>query len=136
MEGTLSRNFTSDNVTPVCFSIMAAIIDARRHPLGCCLSGFRQHFARGQNFSCGLEDISRYYRDYVQLMAHVDAVLPGRAYRVFYESTIESAELEVRRVLDCCGLDSRSDACGPRRTNEPCAPRVQSRYGSRFSRTA
>ena len=26
----------------------AKIIDARRHPLGCCFSCFKQHFARGQ----------------------------------------------------------------------------------------
>jgi predicted Zn-dependent protease len=82
----------------------AVIIDARRHPLGCCLSGFKQHFARGQNFSYALEDIGRYYRDYVELMAHVDAVLPGRVYRVFYEALIEDAEAQVRRLLDHCGL--------------------------------
>ena len=29
----------------------AKIIDARRHPLGCCMSNFRQHFARGQDFT-------------------------------------------------------------------------------------
>ena len=55
----------------------AKIIDARRHPLGCCFSGFKQHFARGQNFSYGLDDIGRYYRDYVELMAQLDSVLPG-----------------------------------------------------------
>ena len=58
----------------------AKIIDARRHPLGCCFSGFKQHFARGQSFTYGLEDIGRYYRDYVELMAHFDAVLPGRVH--------------------------------------------------------
>src|SRR5665213_3599435 len=55
----------------------ATIIDARRHPLGCCLSGYKQHFARGQAFTYDLADIGRYYRDYVALMAHIDAVLPG-----------------------------------------------------------
>jgi len=82
----------------------ATIIDARRHPLGCCFSGFKQQFARGQNFSYGLEDIGRYYRDYVELMAHFDTVLPGRVHRVFYESTIEDTESEVRRLLAHCGL--------------------------------
>jgi predicted Zn-dependent protease len=82
----------------------ARIVDARRHPLGCCLSGFKQHFARGQNFTYGLEDLGRYYRDYVELMAHVDAVLPGRVHRVFYEQVIEDTETEVRRLLDYCGL--------------------------------
>jgi tetratricopeptide (TPR) repeat protein len=82
----------------------AKVIDARRHPLGCCLSGFKQHFARGQSFSYDLGDIGRYYRDYVELMAHVDAVLPGRVHRVFYESMVENTETEVRRLLDYCGL--------------------------------
>ncbi len=82
----------------------ARIIDARRHPLGCCFSGFKQHFARGQNFAYDLADVGRYYRDYVDLMAHVDVVLPGRVHRVFYESMIEHTEMEVRRLLDYCGL--------------------------------
>jgi hypothetical protein len=82
----------------------ARIIDARRHPLGCCFSGFKQHFARGQTFSYGLEDIGRYYADYVELMAHFDAVLPGRVHRVIYESMIEDPEREIRALLAYCGL--------------------------------
>jgi hypothetical protein len=82
----------------------ARIIDARRHPLGCCFSGFKQHFARGQNFSYSLEDIGRYYRDYVQLMAHVDDVLPGRVHRVIYEQMVSDTEAEVRRLLEYCQL--------------------------------
>ena len=82
----------------------AKIIDARRHPMGCCFSGFKQHFARGQNFSYGLEDIGRYYADYVELMAHFDAVLPGRVHRVIYESMIEDPETQIRALLDYCGL--------------------------------
>jgi hypothetical protein len=82
----------------------AKIIDARRHPLGCCWSGFKQHFARGQHFSYSLTDIGRYYRDYVELLAHFDGVLPGRVHRIFYENMVEDTENEVRRVLDYCGL--------------------------------
>ncbi|HQY55914.1 MAG TPA: sulfotransferase, partial [Dokdonella sp.] len=82
----------------------ARIIDARRHPLACCFSAFKQHFARGQSFTYGLEDIGRYYHDYVALMAHFDAVLPGRVHRVIYERMIEDTEGEVRRLLDYCGL--------------------------------
>jgi tetratricopeptide (TPR) repeat protein len=82
----------------------ARIIDARRHPLACCFSGFKQHFARGQNFSYSLEEIGRYYRDYVELMAHFDAVLPGRVHRVFYEALVDDTEAEVRRLLGYCGL--------------------------------
>ena len=82
----------------------AKIIDARRHPLGCCLSTFKQHFARGQNFTYSLTDVGRYYADYVALMAHFDAVLPGRVHRVIYERMVEDTEAEVRRLLDYCGL--------------------------------
>jgi tetratricopeptide (TPR) repeat protein len=82
----------------------AKIIDARRHPLGCCFSVFKQHFARGQHFSYDLADIGRYYRDYVDLMAHFDAVLPGRVHRVHYETLVENTESEVRALLDYCGL--------------------------------
>jgi Flp pilus assembly protein TadD len=82
----------------------ARIIDARRHPLACCFSGFKQHFARGQSFSYSLDDLGRYYRDYVALMAHFDAVLPGRIHRVIYERMVEDTEGEVRRLLDYCGL--------------------------------
>ncbi|MEO8777671.1 MAG: sulfotransferase [Rhodanobacter sp.] len=82
----------------------ATIIDARRHPLACGFSIFKQHFARGQGFSYSLDDIGRYYRDYVALMAHFDEVLPGRVHRVIYEHLVEDTEGEVRRLLDHCGL--------------------------------
>jgi tetratricopeptide (TPR) repeat protein len=82
----------------------AKIVDARRHPLGCCLSGFKQHFARGQAFTYDLGELGRYYRDYVELMAHMDDVLPGRVHRVLYENMVEDTEAEVRRLLDYCGL--------------------------------
>ena len=88
----------------------AKIIDARRHPLGCCMSNFRQHFARGQDFTYDLEDLGHYYSDYVRLMAHMDAVIPGRVHRVIYERMIEDTEAEVRALLAYCGL-SFEPAC-------------------------
>jgi tetratricopeptide (TPR) repeat protein len=88
----------------------ARIVDARRHPLGCCFSNFKQHFARGQRFTYGLDDLGRYYHDYVELMAHFDTVLPGRIHRVIYERLVEDTEAEIRRLLDYCGLPFE-DAC-------------------------
>ncbi|MEA3011628.1 MAG: hypothetical protein QOD42_173 [Sphingomonadales bacterium] len=82
----------------------AKIVDARRHPLGCCFSNFKQHFARGQGFSYDLAELGRYYADYVALMAHFDAVQPGRVHRLLYEAMIEDPESEVRRLLDYLGL--------------------------------
>jgi len=82
----------------------AKIVDARRHPLSCCFSNFKQHFARGQGFTYALEDMGAYYRDYVRLMAHLDRAAPGVVHRVIYEHMVEDTEAEVRALLGACGL--------------------------------
>jgi tetratricopeptide (TPR) repeat protein len=82
----------------------AIIIDARRHPMDCCLSLYKQHFAKGQAFSYDLNDLGRYYRGYLSLMDHWDAVLPGKVVRVQHEALVRDPELEIRRLLDQCGL--------------------------------
>jgi len=82
----------------------AKIIDARRHPMACCFSGFKQHFAEGQEFTYGLENIGTYYRDYVHLMDHWDKVLPGEILRVQYEDVVADTEAQVRRILEYLGL--------------------------------
>jgi hypothetical protein len=87
----------------------ARIIDARRHPMACCFSGFKQQFAEGHRYSYSLEDLGRYYRDYVDLMTHFDAIGPGRVHRVIYERMIEDTETEVRRLLAYCGLEFEGD---------------------------
>jgi predicted Zn-dependent protease len=83
----------------------AKIIDARREPMACCFSNFKQLFASGQQFTYSLEDIGRYYALYVRLMDHWDAVLPGRVLRVQHEDVIDDLEGNVRRILDYCGLE-------------------------------
>lgn len=88
----------------------AKIIDARRHPMACCFSNYKQLFAEGQEFSYDFDDIAQYYSDYVDLMKHWDDVLPGHILRVHYEHVVEDLEGQVRRVLDFCGLPFES-AC-------------------------
>jgi tetratricopeptide (TPR) repeat protein len=82
----------------------ARIVDARRHPMACCFSAFKQNFAQGQRYSYSLEHLARYYRDYVDLMAHFDDVAPGAIHRVIYESLVEDPAGETRRLLTFCGL--------------------------------
>ncbi|MDI1295564.1 MAG: sulfotransferase, partial [bacterium] len=82
----------------------AKIIDARRNPLSCCFSGWKQHFARGQAFTYDLTDIGRYYRDYVELMAAYDAAAPGAVYRVIYEDMVGHTESQIRKLLDYLSL--------------------------------
>ena len=83
----------------------AKIIDARRHPMACGFSGYKQLFAEGQEFTYDLTDLGQYYRDYVELMDHWDRVLPGKVLRVQYEEVVGDLETQVRRILDHCGLE-------------------------------
>jgi tetratricopeptide (TPR) repeat protein len=82
----------------------AKIIDTRREPMACCFGNLKQLFAHGQEFAYSVEDIARYYRTYLELMRHWDAVLPGRVLRVHYEDVVADLEGNVRRLLDYCGL--------------------------------
>jgi tetratricopeptide (TPR) repeat protein len=86
------------------------IVDARRHPLDCGFSNFKQHFARGQSFSYDLAHIGQFYADYVRMMAHLDVVQPGKIHRVIHERLVENPEAEVRALLAYCGL-KWEDAC-------------------------
>jgi tetratricopeptide (TPR) repeat protein len=82
----------------------AKVIDARRHPLGTGLAIFKHYFADAYSFAFDLSDIGRYYRNYVELMAHFDAVQPGRVHRLFYENMVANPEQEIRKLLEYCGL--------------------------------
>jgi len=83
----------------------AKIIDARREPMACCFGNLKQLFASGQEFAYSVEDIARYYRTYLELMRHWDAVLPGRVLRVQHEDVVDDLEGNVRRLLDYCELE-------------------------------
>ena len=82
----------------------AKIIDARREPMACCFSNLKQLFAQGQEFTYSEDDIARYYRTYLELMAHWDEALPGRVLRVHHEDVVDDLDGSVRRILDYCGL--------------------------------
>ncbi len=88
----------------------ATIIDARRHPMDCCFSNFKQHFAEGQTFSYDLRDLGGYYRCYLSLLDHWDAVLPRSVLHVQYEELVRDPEAGIRRLLEQCSLPFE-DAC-------------------------
>jgi outer membrane receptor protein involved in Fe transport/tetratricopeptide (TPR) repeat protein len=82
----------------------ATIIDVRRHPMDACFSCFKQHFAAGQAFSYDLEGLGHYYRQYLGLMDHWDAVLPGKVLHLTYEDLVRAPEEAIRLLLAHCGL--------------------------------
>jgi hypothetical protein len=83
----------------------ARIIDARRAPMACCFSNFKQLFANGQEFTYAISDIARYYRTYLELMRHWNRALPGRILCVYHEDVVDDLEGSVRRLLEFCGLE-------------------------------
>ena len=97
----------------------ARIIDARRTAMACCFSNFKQHFARGQTFAYSLEDLGSYYRDYVRLMAHLDAAMPGVIHRVQHEDLLNDPEGEILRMLDFLGLPFDERCLRPHENNRP-----------------
>ena len=107
----------------------AKIIDARRDPLSCCFSGFKQLFASGQEFTYGLHEIGTYYQDYIELMSHWDTVLPGKVLRVQYDDVVNDLENEVHRILDYCELDFEKSCVefhqNPRAVRTPSAEQVR-----------
>ena len=80
----------------------ARIIDARRDAMATCFSCYKQHFARGQEFTYDLGELGGYYADYLRLMAHYDRVLPGAVHRVEHERLLDDLDGEVRAMLIYC----------------------------------
>jgi tetratricopeptide (TPR) repeat protein len=101
-------NFASLGLIHLMFP-RAAIIDSRRHPMACAFACYKQLFNPGMNFAYDLSELGRYYRDYVELMNHIEAVLPGRVYRLHYERLVTDTESEVRRLLEHCRLPFESE---------------------------
>jgi len=97
----------------------ATIIDVRRHPMDSCFSTYKQHFAEGQSFSYDLEDLGRYYRCYLSLMDHWEAVLPGKVLQVRYEALVSDPENSIRRLLEHCGLDFEPGCLAFHETKRP-----------------
>jgi tetratricopeptide (TPR) repeat protein len=97
----------------------AIVIDVRRHPMDSCFSTYKQHFAEGQSFSYDLDDLGRYYRCYLSLMDHWDAVLPGKVLHLQYEHLVRDPETNIRRLLTHCGLDFEPGCLAFHETKRP-----------------
>jgi tetratricopeptide (TPR) repeat protein len=82
----------------------ARIVDARRHPMACGFSNFKQNYGEGVGFSYSQKTIGAFYQDYWRFMRHFDAVQPGVVCRMINEQLIEDPEGQVRRMLDHLGL--------------------------------
>ena len=73
-------------------------------------ANFKQLFARGQEFTYSLEDIGRYYADYLRLMDHWHSVFSGGLLTVQYEAVVEDLDAQVAQLLSHARLDFE-EAC-------------------------
>ena len=106
----------------------AKIIDARRYPLDCCFSMFKQLFAQGQEFTYGLAEAGSYYKSYVQLMDHWDKVLPNKILRVNNEDIIDDLEGQVLRMLDFLELPFEESCITFMKQTDLSERQVQNRF--------
>jgi hypothetical protein len=81
----------------------AKIVDVRRDPMDCCVSNFKQHFARGQHFSYSLPEVGEFYCAYVHAMNAGQIARPGAIYRLHYENLVNDIESEARALLEFLG---------------------------------
>ena len=97
----------------------AKIIDARRNPLDGCFSCFKQYFAKGQHFTYDLDDVARYYKDYLKIMKFWNNYFPDEIHTVCYENVINNPEQEVRLMLKYLGLDFEKSCMDFHKSSRP-----------------
>ena len=88
----------------------AKIIDARRNPMDSCFSCFKQYFAKGQHFTYDLDDIARYYKDYLRLMNFWNELFPGEIFTINYEDVINEPNQKITELLSFCNVEFE-DSC-------------------------
>jgi tetratricopeptide (TPR) repeat protein len=83
----------------------ATILHSVRNPVDTCLACFRQLFRTGNETTYDLCDVAGQYARYRQMMAHWEAVLPGRVVDVVHEDLVTDPDRKIRWLIeDACKL--------------------------------
>lgn len=88
----------------------ARVIHCTRDPMDNCLSIFKNNLGKGHPYANNMSELGQYYRMYLDLMDYWRESLPGFVYDQSYEELVDSAEEQVRKLLQHCGLEW-NDAC-------------------------
>lgn len=83
----------------------ARIIHVVRDPLDTCYAIYKTLFADAYPFSYQLDELGAYYIAYRRLMAHWEAVLPGRMHTIHYEDLVSAQAQSSRQLVAHCGLE-------------------------------
>ena len=97
----------------------AKIIDARRNPMDTCFSCFKQYFAKGQHFTYDLDDIARYYKDYVRLMDYWKKLFPEEIFTIHYEQVIDNPNDRIRDLLEFCNVKFEDNCINFHKSKRP-----------------
>ena len=97
----------------------AKIIDARRNPMDTCFSCFKQYFAKGQHFTYDLDDIARYYKDYVRLMDYWKKLFPEEIFTINYEQVIDNPNERIRDLLEFCNVKFEDNCINFHKSKRP-----------------
>ena len=97
----------------------AKIIDARRNPMDTCFSCFKQYFAKGQHFTYDLDDIARYYKDYVRLMDYWKQLFPEEIFTIHYEQVIDNPNDRIRDLLEFCNVKFEDNCINFHKSKRP-----------------
>jgi tetratricopeptide (TPR) repeat protein len=97
----------------------AKIIDARRNPMDACFSCFKQYFAKGQHFTYDLDDIARYYKDYLRLMDFWNELFPREIFTINYEDIINNPNKKIRELLNFCNVEFESSCLDFHKSKRP-----------------
>ena len=97
----------------------AKIIDARRNPMDACFSCFKQYFAKGQHFTYDLDDIARYYKDYLRLMDFWNELFPGEIFTINYEDIINNQNKKIRELLNFCNVEFENSCLDFHKSKRP-----------------
>lgn len=97
----------------------AKIIDARRNPMDACFSCFKQYFAKGQHFTYDLDDIARYYKDYLRLMDFWNELFPREIFTINYEDIINNPNKKIRELLNFCNVEFENSCLDFHKSKRP-----------------
>jgi hypothetical protein len=84
----------------------ASIIHVKRDARATCWSNFKHYFSgKGNGYAYDFQDVSEYYKMYIDLMAFWQKLFPGQIYDLEYEALTEHQEDESRKLFKYVGLN-------------------------------
>lgn len=93
----------------------ARFVNCTRHPADTFISALQTEMNAAHSYSYDPADYAAYHHEYRRLMAHWDAVLPGRVFNLSYERLVAEPGPAIAALLDDLGLPMEEACLHPER---------------------